>query len=88
MVNCPLVSTGLIQIFDLGRRSLKAATTINQETGGKPVYCLEFNPRQTHLLAAGNADGTINIWQLSADLTEQGPRETTQLEQLASEVAD
>ncbi|XP_062411184.1 WD repeat-containing protein 34 [Sardina pilchardus] len=79
---------GLVQIFDLGRRSLRAVTTIDQETGGKPVYCLEFNPRQTHLLAAGNGDGTINIWQLSANLTEQGPRETAQLEQLANEVAD
>ncbi|XP_063066445.1 WD repeat-containing protein 34 [Engraulis encrasicolus] len=79
---------GLIHIFDLGRRSLRAVATIDQEAGGKPVYCLEFNPRQTHLLAAGNADGTINIWQLSADLTEQGPREDAQLEQLASEAAD
>ncbi|XP_067107226.1 WD repeat-containing protein 34 [Osmerus mordax] len=79
---------GLVQIFDLGRRSWKPAATIDQTTAGQPVYCLEFNTRQTHLLAVGNADGSVNIWHLSTKLTEQGPRETAKLEQLANEVAE
>ncbi|XP_036385646.1 WD repeat-containing protein 34 [Megalops cyprinoides] len=79
---------GLVQIFDLGQRSLRPAAVIDQNIKGQPVYCLEFNPRQTHLLAAGNADGTINIWHLSAELTEQGSREAAQLEQLANELAE
>ncbi|KAJ7988221.1 hypothetical protein DPEC_G00321350 [Dallia pectoralis] len=79
---------GLVQIFDLGRRSLRPAATIDQLTGGQPAYCLEFNPSRTGLLAVGNADGSVNIWQLSTALTEQGPRETAQLEQIANEVAE
>lgn len=79
---------GLVQVFDLGCKPHRVTTVIDQETGGKPVYCLEFNPRQSHLLAAGNADGTVNIWQLSANLTEQVPREMAQLEQLAGDVGD
>lgn len=75
-----------MQIFDLGRRSLRPSVTIDQNTGGQPAYCLEFSPQQ--LLAVGNADGTVNIWQLSAELTEQGSRETALLEQLANEVAE
>ena len=78
--------TGLVQVFDLGRRSLRPAATIDQNTGGQAAYCLEFSPRQ--LLAVGSADGTVNIWQLSAELTEQGSRETAVLEQLANEVAE
>ncbi|CAB1318920.1 unnamed protein product [Coregonus sp. 'balchen'] len=79
---------GLVQIFDLGRKSLRPAATIDQLTGGQPVYCLEFNSRRKDLLAVGNADGSVNIWHLSTELTEQGPRETAKLEQLANEVAE
>ncbi|KAM9518665.1 cytoplasmic dynein 2 intermediate chain 2 isoform 1-T1 [Salvelinus alpinus] len=79
---------GLVQIFDLGRKSLRPAATLDQLTGGQPVYCLEFNPRRKDLLAVGNADGSVNIWHLSTELTEQGPRETAKLEQLANEVAE
>lgn len=79
---------GLVQIFDLGRRSWKPAATIDQTTAGQPVYCLEFNPRHTHLLAVGNADSAVNIWHLSTKLTEQGPRETVKLENLVNEVSE
>uniref|UniRef100_A0A671P2M7 WD repeat domain 34 n=1 Tax=Sinocyclocheilus anshuiensis TaxID=1608454 RepID=A0A671P2M7_9TELE len=79
---------GLVQMFDLGRRSLRPVATIDQNTSGQPTYCLEFNPKHTNLMAVGNADGSINIWQLSAELTEQGAKEMAMLEQLANEVAD
>ncbi|XP_043077407.1 WD repeat-containing protein 34 [Puntigrus tetrazona] len=79
---------GLVQMFDLGRRSLRPVATIDQNTSGQPAYCLEFNPKHTNLMAVGNADGSVNIWQLSAELTEQGAKETAMLEQLADEVAD
>uniref|UniRef100_A0A672QYN4 WD repeat-containing protein 34-like n=1 Tax=Sinocyclocheilus grahami TaxID=75366 RepID=A0A672QYN4_SINGR len=79
---------GLVQMFDLGRRSLRPAATIDQNTSGQPTYCLEFNPKHTNLMAAGNADGSVSIWQLSSELTEQGAKETAMLEQLANEVAD
>ncbi|XP_066501204.1 WD repeat-containing protein 34 [Hoplias malabaricus] len=86
LVFAAVTGQGLVQVFDLGRRSLRPAASIDQKTGGQPAYCLEFSPQQ--LLAVGNADGTVNIWQLSAELTEQGPRETAVLEQLANEVAE
>ncbi|KAL4609563.1 WD repeat-containing protein 34 [Arapaima gigas] len=79
---------GSVQMFDLSVMSLRPVTTIEQNNGGRPVYCLEFNPRQTHLLATGNANGTVNIWHLSSELTEQGPKEVAQLEHLATEVAE
>ncbi|KAJ8346495.1 hypothetical protein SKAU_G00278960 [Synaphobranchus kaupii] len=79
---------GTVQIFHLDQRLLHPVASIDQATGGRPTFCLEFNPQQPCLLAAGNADGTVNIWRLSAELTEQGPRETAQLEQLANELAE
>ncbi|KAF4098758.1 WD repeat-containing protein 34 [Onychostoma macrolepis] len=79
---------GLVQMFDLGRRSLRPVATIDQDTSSQPTYCLEFNPKHTNLMAVGNADGSVNIWQLSGELTEQGAKETAMLEQLANEVAD
>ncbi|KFV86482.1 WD repeat-containing protein 34, partial [Struthio camelus australis] len=79
---------GDVQLFDFEKSSQKPAVSIKQTTGESPVYCLEFNIKQTQLLAAGDATGTVKVWQLSSDFTEQGPREMNHLEQLASEVTD
>nr|XP_046231528.1 WD repeat-containing protein 34 isoform X2 [Scatophagus argus] len=78
---------GEVQIFDLGRRSLKPAATIEQGAAGQAATCLAFNCQNPHLLAVGKTDGTVNVWQLSTDLTEQNPRESSQLEQIANQVA-
>ncbi|KAL6469781.1 hypothetical protein MHYP_G00209000 [Metynnis hypsauchen] len=86
LVFAAVTGQGLVQVFDLGRRALRPAATIDQNTGGQPAYCLEFSPQQ--LLAVGNAEGSVKIWQLSAELTEQGSRESAVLEQLANEVAE
>ncbi|KAG7235539.1 hypothetical protein INR49_002585 [Caranx melampygus] len=79
---------GEVQIFDLGRRSLKPVATIEQGAAGQAATCLAFNCQSPHLLAVGNTDGTVGVWQLSADLTEQSPRESSQLEQIANQVAE
>ncbi|XP_004613530.2 cytoplasmic dynein 2 intermediate chain 2 [Sorex araneus] len=78
---------GEVQLFDLQRSSQKPTVAIKQTADGSPVYCLEFNPQQTQLLAAGDAQGMVRVWQLSSEFTEQGPRETEDLDQLAVEVA-
>ncbi|TRY74267.1 hypothetical protein DNTS_008996, partial [Danionella cerebrum] len=88
LVFAAVTGRGSVQMFDLGQRSLKPQSTIDQNTGGHSSYCLEFNHKHTKLLAVGNADGSVNIWQLSAELTEQRAKETAVLEQLANEVAD
>lgn len=79
---------GTVLIFDLGQSSLCPSVSIEQCAENQPVYCLAFNPKQPQLLAAGNAEGSVKIWQLSAELMKQGPREMNLLEQLANEVAD
>ncbi|XP_047425694.1 WD repeat-containing protein 34 [Mugil cephalus] len=79
---------GEVQIFDLGRRSLRPAATIDHGGAGQAATCLAFNSQNPHLLAVGKTDGTVVIWQLSADLTEQSPRESSQLEQIANQVAE
>ena len=81
---CP---PGVVQIFDLGRTSVRPAATIGQSAGGVAATCLAFNATHTGLLAVGSMDGTLNVWRLSSDLTQQGPREMAQLERLANEVA-
>nr|XP_033816093.1 WD repeat-containing protein 34 isoform X1 [Geotrypetes seraphini] len=79
---------GEVLLFDLGKSSQLPAVSIQQNPEQRPVYCLEFNKKQTHLLAAGDASGMVKIWQLSSEFTEEGPREMRHLEQLASEVTD
>ncbi|NWR55263.1 WDR34 protein, partial [Bucorvus abyssinicus] len=81
-------SVGDMHLLDFEKSSQKPALSIKQDAGGGPVYCLEFNTKQTQLLAAGDATGTVKVWQLSSDFTEQGPRELNLLEQLASETTD
>ncbi|XP_056586362.1 WD repeat-containing protein 34 [Triplophysa dalaica] len=88
LVFATVTGQGLVQMFDLGRRSSRSVATIDQNTGGQASYCLEFNPKHTNLMAVGNADGSVNIWHLSAELTEQGAKETAMLDQLANQVAD
>lgn len=78
---------GDVQLFDLQKSSQKPTVSIKQTQDESPVYCLEFNRQQTQLLAAGDAKGTVKVWQLSTEFTEQGPREAEDLEQLAAEVA-
>ncbi|NXP26086.1 WDR34 protein, partial [Scytalopus superciliaris] len=82
------VSPGEVLLLDLARSARKPAASLKQALSHCPVYCLEFNSKQTQLLAAGDAAGTVKVWQLSSDFTEQGPREMNHLEQLASESTD
>ncbi|XP_070614987.1 cytoplasmic dynein 2 intermediate chain 2 isoform X4 [Erythrolamprus reginae] len=79
---------GEVQLFDFAKSSQKPSVYIRQTPNQAPVYCLEFNPRQTQLLASGDASGTVKVWQLSSDFTEEGPREMSHLDQLANEVTD
>ncbi|XP_042642742.1 cytoplasmic dynein 2 intermediate chain 2 isoform X2 [Tyto alba] len=79
---------GDVHLCDFEKSPQKPALSLKQAAGGCPVYCLEFNIKQTRLLAAGDATGAVKIWQLSSDFTEQGPREMNHLEQLASEITD
>uniref|UniRef100_A0A8C3QJ17 WD repeat domain 34 n=1 Tax=Cyanoderma ruficeps TaxID=181631 RepID=A0A8C3QJ17_9PASS len=79
---------GEVHLFDLARSMQKPAMSLKQSMSDCPVYCLEFNTKHTRLLAAGDAAGTVKVWQLSSDFTEQGPREMSHLEQLASEIMD
>ncbi|KAM5259204.1 cytoplasmic dynein 2 intermediate chain 2 isoform 1-T1 [Hipposideros larvatus] len=78
---------GDVLLFDLQKSSQKPTVLIKQTQDESPVYCLEFNRQQTQLLAAGDAKGTVKVWQLSTEFTEQGPRETEDLDRLAAEVA-
>ncbi|XP_032563872.1 WD repeat-containing protein 34 [Chiroxiphia lanceolata] len=79
---------GEVLLFDLARSTRKPTVSLKQALSHCPVYCLEFNSKQAQLLAAGDAAGTVKVWQLSSDFTEQGPREMNHLEQLASESMD
>ncbi|NXG57244.1 WDR34 protein, partial [Hemiprocne comata] len=77
-----------VHLFDFEKSSQKPAVSMKQGEGDCPVYCLEFNTKHTRLLAAGDAAGTVRVWQLSSDFTEQGSKEMSLLEQLASESTD
>ncbi|KAM4761453.1 cytoplasmic dynein 2 intermediate chain 2 isoform 2-T3 [Cyanocitta cristata] len=79
---------GEVHLFDLARSIQKPTVSLKQSMSDCPVYCLEFNTKHTRLLAAGDAAGTVKVWQLSSDFTEQGPKEMSYLEQLASEIMD
>ncbi|KAM4527898.1 cytoplasmic dynein 2 intermediate chain 2 [Odontesthes bonariensis] len=78
---------GEVQIFDLGCRSPKPAATI-EGGAGQAATCLAFSCNNPGLLAVGKADGTVGIWRLSDDLFEQSPRESSQLDLIANQVAE
>ncbi|XP_019735611.1 cytoplasmic dynein 2 intermediate chain 2 isoform X2 [Hippocampus comes] len=79
---------GEVQIFDLSRRSLRPAATIDPGGVGHAATCLAFNCQNPGLLAVGKTDGTVGVWKLSTDLTEQIPTESHLLEQIANQVAE
>lgn len=85
---CCFSFTGGLLIFDLGRRSLRPVATIVQGDGRRAATCLAFNCRNPNLLAVGNTNGTVGVWHLSSDLTEQSTKEISQLEQIANQVAE
>ncbi|KAM9734485.1 cytoplasmic dynein 2 intermediate chain 2 isoform 1-T1 [Menidia menidia] len=78
---------GEVHIFDLGHRSPRPAATI-AGVPGRAATCLAFSRGNPHLLAVGKADGTVGIWKLSDDLTEQSPREISLLDHIAGQVAE
>ncbi|KAG7321153.1 hypothetical protein KOW79_015568 [Hemibagrus wyckioides] len=86
LVFVAVTGQGVLQVFDLGQKCLRPVATIEQDTGAQSALCVEFNQQQ--LLAVGNADGTVNIWQLSGEFTEQQPRENAILQQLADDVPE
>ncbi|KAK5620116.1 hypothetical protein CRENBAI_001907 [Crenichthys baileyi] len=79
---------GEVQIFDLARKSLRPAATIQDGAPDQTATCLAFNGPNPRLLAVGKSDGTVGIWQLSSVLMEQSPTESFQLEQIANQVAE
>lgn len=84
LVFATATSQGEVQIFDLGHGSLRPAATIEKGGSGDAATSLAFNSQHTHLLAVGKTDGTVGIWQLSGDLTEQHSREISQLEKIVN----
>ena len=52
-----LCVSGKVQIFDLGRRSLRAAATIEQGGAGHAATSLAFNARNPRLMAVGDTAG-------------------------------
>lgn len=81
-------SPGPVHVFDLACRSLRPAATL--EGGGANVAstCLAFNHQNPRLLAVGGSDGSVRVWQLSSELVDPGPTETSQLEQIANQVSE
>ncbi|XP_026196064.1 WD repeat-containing protein 34 [Anabas testudineus] len=79
---------GEVLIFDLGHRSLRPVATIEQGGVGQAATCLAFNCRNPNRLAVGNTNGTVGVWHLSTNLTEQSYRESIQLEEIANQVAE
>lgn len=55
---------------------MKALSTVLNSTASRLNSWLLVMPK-----------GTVKVWQLSSEFTEQGARETEHLDQLASEVA-
>lgn len=80
---------GEVQVFDLGRRSPRPVATLEGGGGGGggAATCLAFNSQNPQLLAVGRANGSVDVWHLSSELTEQQPREEERLQQLANQVA-
>ncbi|XP_057689191.1 WD repeat-containing protein 34 isoform X1 [Corythoichthys intestinalis] len=79
---------GEVQIFDLSRRSPRPAATIDPGGVGQAATCLAFNCKNPGLLAVGKTDGTVGVWKLSTDLTEQFPTESQLLEQITNQVTE
>lgn len=75
-------------MFDLERRSPRPVATLEGGGGGGvAATCLAFNPQNPQLLAVGRASGSVDVWHLSTELTEQSPREVERLQQIANQVA-
>lgn len=83
----PPVPPGEVQVFDLGHRSLRPVATLEQGGGDVAATSLAFNSQNPQLLAVGRSSGTVDVWCLSSDLTEQRPGELHQLELIANQVA-
>lgn len=78
---------GEVQVLDLGHSSQRPVATLRRGGEGGVATCLAFNAQSPQLLAVGGGDGTVAVWRLSSELTEQRPEEDRLLEQIANQVA-
>ncbi|PIK48818.1 putative WD repeat-containing protein 34-like [Apostichopus japonicus] len=79
---------GQLLIYDLQRSRNIPVHSLQASPEKKEVFCLEFNQSQKQLLATGDADGVITVWQLNDALTTQGAREAEALADIANSVLD
>ncbi|XP_013883029.1 cytoplasmic dynein 2 intermediate chain 2 [Austrofundulus limnaeus] len=79
---------GPVHIFDLARRSLRPAATVEEGGANVASTCLAFNHQNPRLLAVGRSDGSVGVWQLSSELVDPGPTESGELEQIANQVSE
>ncbi|XP_064630583.1 cytoplasmic dynein 2 intermediate chain 2-like [Lineus longissimus] len=74
---------GHLVIYDL--KTSHVTPLYKLEAGSKktPIYTLQFNAHQRQLLATGDGEGNVQIWQLSDELTTEGVNEKEILNEIA-----
>lgn len=86
---CPTVfaaasESGHLLLYDISSGNFVPAHTVEASPTKQPVYCLQFNPKQTQLIATGDGAGTVRIFKLSKDLVQSSGNKLDLLENLIS----
>eukprot|EP00002_Diphylleia_rotans_P028367 TRINITY_DN5726_c0_g1_i4.p1 TRINITY_DN5726_c0_g1~~TRINITY_DN5726_c0_g1_i4.p1 ORF type:complete len:503 (+),score=78.27 TRINITY_DN5726_c0_g1_i4:60-1568(+) len=79
---------GTCCIYDLVKNKYEPTTVLRNANNYAPVYCVAFNSKQRDLLATGDANGTVRIWQLSHDYEMAVPGERDMLDALSRTFSD
>eukprot|EP00696_Hemimastix_kukwesjijk_P009888 gnl/Hemi2/22468_TR7486_c0_g1_i1.p1 gnl/Hemi2/22468_TR7486_c0_g1~~gnl/Hemi2/22468_TR7486_c0_g1_i1.p1 ORF type:complete len:419 (-),score=2.19 gnl/Hemi2/22468_TR7486_c0_g1_i1:44-1300(-) len=71
-------SNGILYIYDLEKSPLHPVVSECVSEGA--LYGLSFNPKVQQLLATGDSEGVVRVWQMSESLWRLQPRESGLME--------
>ncbi|XP_067936380.1 cytoplasmic dynein 2 intermediate chain 2-like [Watersipora subatra] len=74
---------GQLLIYDLRKSETTPVESLDASPTKQSIYTMEFNSKQRHLMASGDALGVIKVWRLNDELTVESAAERELLNKLA-----
>ncbi|CAI9740561.1 cytoplasmic dynein 2 intermediate chain 2-like [Octopus vulgaris] len=75
LVIAAATDTGLLLLYDLQHSMLKPLHTLEAGTQKAPIYSCSFNTQRPNIIASGDGEGDVHIFQLNDDLVQAGVKE-------------
>lgn len=71
-----VTESGHLLLYSIGSGNMVPLQCVEASSAKQPVYCLQFNSKQTQLMATGDGGGNVRVFKMSKDLISTSGLET------------